>query len=202
MSGFTKEKLQEGFLGAVALIVLGLVIASVFQDHQGRKDWQHTGAIPTGITKLSDSDYLVTPPSEEADSFCKGDNEDGERVATVKTLMDATYVKCGRKQGWEDTRAKSGNYAAALSTVTGNFLFIMLAVGVLLLGLTPGTVSFFGERQARREASARAAKKAARAEALNETKRISLATAFGQGSIDQEEYARAMAALDGDSDGN
>lgn len=192
---------MEGFAAALGIILVGFLITSAIQDAEGRNDWHHAAPLPSGVTKLSASDYLVTPASKQADSFCAGTNTDDDRVVSTKTLPNATYVKCGRGQSWGDSRAKSGNYADALSTVAGSFLFISIAIGILAACMAPGSASFLRERRRHRQHEEKRVKKAARARALDETKRVSLATAFGQGSIDREEFDRAIAALDND-DGN
>lgn len=124
----------------LVVVLVAFVIASIVVDTSGRQDSDHATAIPSDVTQLSKTAYVLpVTSSTTATEICSQSN-DGSRdpVRTVTRLpgfSSNVYVECKHSQRWEDTRDRSGNFADAMAEVISSWLFWLFTfvAGIIVL---------------------------------------------------------------------
>lgn len=176
-----------------AVVIAGaFALASGIVDGSGRKDYQHFGPVPAGVTKVTEDTYLV-PVRRSPGSICKetsGEVDNAVEATVALPSLGRNFVRCSRAQTWNDHRAGSSNYRHAMMSVLRSPLFLGPFALTFLLAVPawwtlPGT---WRKRKAR--GIERRHKRA-----TFEEKRIALAAAYAKGDISEETFELKLEEL-------
>jgi hypothetical protein len=140
--------------GWLCLAVTSFIIASIALDVSGRQDWNHSGRLPSDVTQLTASAYLLDRDATTRDIQVCSDRVIGQNDPVSFTQQidsGQTYIECSREQTWEDTRGWSRNYGETITSLIINPAWLLPVILVALLFSSPFIFVLIRVRHTQRE---------------------------------------------------
>lgn len=146
MSQSTTDKFWGWYAALAVIVIVSLGICSIIVDNGGRKDWNHPQAMPSGMTRLTKSAYLVdSRVGIEAGDICKGGDGDTatpDYQSVNVPRLHAVFVQCARSQTWNDHRELSPNFGNGIMQTLRNPAWLIPMGGLLLIFSIPPWVAY------------------------------------------------------------